>query len=79
MARAFAAADGPLPRPRPGPSPASQGRGNCARGVRALADVVPGARHRTLDGQTHLVKPAALAPVLAEFFQGATVNGGGSR
>nr|MDT0663680.1 alpha/beta hydrolase [Micromonospora sp. DSM 115978] len=36
--------------------------------VRALADVVPGARHRVLDGQTHLVKPKALAPVLVEFF-----------
>lgn len=37
-------------------------------GVRALADVLPTARHRTLEGQTHLVKPAALAPVLTEFF-----------
>jgi pimeloyl-ACP methyl ester carboxylesterase len=33
-----------------------------------LAAVLPNARHRTLDGQTHLVKPAVLAPVLAEFF-----------
>jgi pimeloyl-ACP methyl ester carboxylesterase len=37
-------------------------------GVRALADVLPNAQHRTLEGQTHLVKPAALAPVLTEFF-----------
>jgi pimeloyl-ACP methyl ester carboxylesterase len=34
----------------------------------SLAGVLPNARHRTLDGQTHLVKPAALAPVLVEFF-----------
>jgi hypothetical protein len=39
-------------------------------GMRALADVLPKAEHRTLDGQTHLVKPAALAPVLTEFFTG---------
>jgi pimeloyl-ACP methyl ester carboxylesterase len=34
----------------------------------ALADAVPGARLHTLEGQTHIVKPAALAPVLADFF-----------
>jgi pimeloyl-ACP methyl ester carboxylesterase len=39
-------------------------------GVRALAQAVPNARHRTLEGQTHLVKPKALAPVLVEFFGG---------
>ncbi|MGY1726468.1 alpha/beta fold hydrolase [Geodermatophilus sp. SYSU D01062] len=33
---------------------------------RALADVVPGAAHRVLDGQTHIVKAAALAPVVAD-------------
>ena len=38
-------------------------------GVRQLAEVLPNARHRTLEGQTHLVKPAALAPVLTEFFK----------
>jgi pimeloyl-ACP methyl ester carboxylesterase len=37
-------------------------------GVAELAGVLPNARHRTLDGQTHLVKPKALAPVLVEFF-----------
>ena len=31
-----------------------------------LAATDRGARHRTLDGQTHMVKPAALAPVLVE-------------
>jgi pimeloyl-ACP methyl ester carboxylesterase len=36
--------------------------------MRSLADVLPNARYRTLDGQTHRVEPAALAPVLTEFF-----------
>jgi pimeloyl-ACP methyl ester carboxylesterase len=35
----------------------------------ALADVLPNARHSTLEGQTHIVKPEALAPVLVEFFE----------
>jgi pimeloyl-ACP methyl ester carboxylesterase len=37
-------------------------------GVRAMADVLPNATFQTLPGQTHLVKPRALAPVLREFF-----------
>lgn len=37
--------------------------------MQALADVLPNAKHRTLDGQTHLVKAEALAPVLIEFFE----------
>src|SRR5215469_15508331 len=36
--------------------------------TRALAQVLPGASHRTLPGQTHIVKAKALAPVLADFF-----------
>ncbi|HEV2254305.1 MAG TPA: alpha/beta hydrolase [Streptosporangiaceae bacterium] len=36
--------------------------------MHSLAAVLPTAEHRVLEGQTHLVKPAALAPVLAEFF-----------
>jgi pimeloyl-ACP methyl ester carboxylesterase len=36
--------------------------------VRALADAVPGARHASLEGQTHGVAPEVLAPVLVEFF-----------
>lgn len=36
--------------------------------MRALADALPGAEHRTLAGQMHIVKPKALAPVLSEFF-----------
>ena len=38
-------------------------------GTRALVDVLPKARHRTLAGQTHDVSAEALAPVLVEFFQ----------
>jgi pimeloyl-ACP methyl ester carboxylesterase len=34
----------------------------------AVADAIPTAEYRTLDGQTHNVKAKALAPVLAEFF-----------
>jgi hypothetical protein len=37
--------------------------------MRALANVLPNARHITLEGQTHIVKPQALAPVLVEFFE----------
>ncbi|MGH3463100.1 MAG: alpha/beta fold hydrolase [Kribbellaceae bacterium] len=36
--------------------------------MRALTDAIPGAQHHTLEGQTHIVKAAALAPVLTEFF-----------
>jgi len=36
--------------------------------VRALADVIPGARHRTLLGQDHGPDSEVLAPVLVEFF-----------
>jgi len=33
-----------------------------------LSQVIPGAKLRTLEGQTHEVHPEALAPVLVEFF-----------
>jgi pimeloyl-ACP methyl ester carboxylesterase len=46
-----------------GKSPASM-----RNGMAALAAVVPGARLQVLDGQTHVVKPKAHAPVLTEFF-----------
>jgi len=36
--------------------------------VRAVADVLPNAQQRTLEGQTHMVSPRVLAPVLVEFF-----------
>ncbi|MFD2332516.1 alpha/beta fold hydrolase [Cohnella sp. GCM10020058] len=38
-------------------------------GMDSLAQALPNAQHRTLPGQTHIVKPAALAPVLMDFFQ----------
>jgi ribulose kinase len=38
--------------------------------AQALADVLPNAQHRTLEGQTHDVAPEALVPVLKEFFAG---------
>lgn len=37
-------------------------------GARALAAAVPAAEYRTLEGQTHMLKPEAVAPVLTEFF-----------
>jgi hypothetical protein len=36
--------------------------------VQALVDVLPDARRRTLDGQTHEADPTVLAPLLTEFF-----------
>jgi len=36
--------------------------------TRALADALPDASYRTLPGQTHMVKPQAIAPALTEFF-----------
>jgi pimeloyl-ACP methyl ester carboxylesterase len=37
-------------------------------GMRALAGVLPNATFRTLEGQTHMLKAEAAAPVLLEFF-----------
>lgn len=42
--------------------------------MRALAGVLPNARYRTLDGQTHMVKPKVLAPPLIEFFRSETLS-----
>ena len=39
-------------------------------GAQALAEVLPDARRRTLEGQAHDVAPALLAPVLEGFFAG---------
>jgi pimeloyl-ACP methyl ester carboxylesterase len=36
--------------------------------ARTLSKLIPNATLRTLDGQTHDVQPATLAPVLVEFF-----------
>jgi pimeloyl-ACP methyl ester carboxylesterase len=38
--------------------------------ARSLAGVLPNARYRTLEGQTHMVKAEAHAPVLEEFYSG---------
>jgi hypothetical protein len=36
--------------------------------MQALANSLPTAKLRTLEGQTHMVKPKLLAPALVEFF-----------
>jgi pimeloyl-ACP methyl ester carboxylesterase len=41
---------------------------NLRAAAKATADAIPGARYATLEGQTHDVAPAALAPTLVEFF-----------
>jgi pimeloyl-ACP methyl ester carboxylesterase len=46
----------------------SKAKPNMAAAVAAVARAVPGARHKTLEGQTHQVKDAAIAPVVIEFF-----------
>jgi pimeloyl-ACP methyl ester carboxylesterase len=38
--------------------------------MKSLAGVLPDAQYRTLDGQTHMLKPEAITPVLVEFFKG---------
>jgi pimeloyl-ACP methyl ester carboxylesterase len=40
-------------------------------GAKALSLRIAGAGYRTLPGQTHMLKPEAVAPVLVEFFTGA--------
>src|SRR5215467_913436 len=42
--------------------------------AQALAQTLPCASHQTLPGQTHIVKPKPLAPVLADFFTSAPGN-----
>jgi pimeloyl-ACP methyl ester carboxylesterase len=36
--------------------------------ARTLAELIPHAQHRTLEGQTHAVSAQSLAPILVEFF-----------
>jgi pimeloyl-ACP methyl ester carboxylesterase len=38
----------------------------------AIADAIPNAEHRTLEGQTHEVAPQVLAPMLVEFFNSSS-------
>ena len=40
-------------------------------GAATLANAIPGAEHRELAGQTHMVKAKALAPALVEFLEPA--------
>jgi pimeloyl-ACP methyl ester carboxylesterase len=40
-------------------------------GATSLTELLPNAEHRVLDGQTHMVKAKALAPVLVDHFAGA--------
>lgn len=40
------------------------------QGNRALVVALPNARYRTLEGQTHVLKPKVHAPSLVEFFEG---------
>jgi len=44
------------------------------RAARAVADAVPGAQHRILEGQTHNVAPTVLAPAVVEFFTADTAS-----
>jgi pimeloyl-ACP methyl ester carboxylesterase len=44
-------------------------------GTRALAELLPNAQHRVLEGQTHMVKAKVLAPALVDFFGGAVSTG----
>jgi pimeloyl-ACP methyl ester carboxylesterase len=46
------------------------------RNAAALAEAIPGAEHRVLDGQTHMVKARSLAPAVAEFLE--MVDSGGA-
>jgi pimeloyl-ACP methyl ester carboxylesterase len=39
-------------------------------GAKALVNGLPNAQHRILEGQDHAISPAALAPLLVEFFNG---------
>ncbi len=47
--------------------------------VQALVDILPNARRRTLEGQTHGAAPEVLAPVLEEFFAGQGLGTGAAR
>ena len=46
-----------------------------AQATRAVADAIPGAQCRILEGQTHNVSPAALTPAVVEFLTADTAPG----
>lgn len=39
-----------------------------SRSADTVTSAIPGAQHRTLQGQPHNVDPAAVAPAVVEFF-----------
>jgi pimeloyl-ACP methyl ester carboxylesterase len=45
--------------------------------IQTLARAIPGARHRTLEGQTHAVDPGALAQALETFLDGGVLQASG--
>ena len=51
---------------------------NLRKSAKALAEVLPNAEHRELDGVSHNVKMDRLAPVLADFFTSRRVGTGAS-
>jgi pimeloyl-ACP methyl ester carboxylesterase len=52
----------------------SKGKANMQAAVQGVADAVPGAQRRILEGQTHQVSEKALAPVLVEFLAAEARN-----
>lgn len=48
-------------------------------GMQALADLLPAAESRTLPGQTHMLKAAAIAPVVREFLAPVPATGAPQR
>ncbi|MDF2979146.1 MAG: alpha/beta hydrolase fold [Actinomycetospora sp.] len=61
---------GPSPWPRRSRTTSPSSPATRCRPTGSRAAAVPGARRRTLPGQGHLVTPAVLAPVLADFLTG---------
>lgn len=47
----------------------SENQARMLQAAQALADALPNAEYRSLEGQTHDIVPAVLAPVLVEFFK----------
>jgi hypothetical protein len=43
-------------------------------GMQSLAGALPSAQYHSLPGQTHMLKPEALTPVLVDFFAGSQMN-----
>jgi hypothetical protein len=67
---------GPSPWPRRSRTTSPSSPATRCRPTGSRAAAVPGARRRTLPGQGHLVTPAVLAPVLADFPDRVSRRGG---